>query len=283
MIRSIPATVALLLIGLAVTVSPATAGPLQASGAHQDPGPAASSDALGAMRAPATETPPRATAELPSAAAAPPLAVTRRVLLEPGSIFTTDAAGAVARFRPRAVAATAWSLAISECEGPEVAVLAGTGSVPAEIRWDGRTADGNFARPGMRYEYVLSFRDPTGVPHLVAGQEFTVPAYTCAADSALAVLFAATGCDLATAAPDTALGSCLREAVALIERRRPPQQLRVEVLADDESRANELGEHVRALLCRALDCQPPEIAVYVGTAAAAPADGTVLITSTTAP
>jgi hypothetical protein len=226
-------------------------------------------------------SPSSAGMDLPGSPPAPPLAVARRPLLEPKQIFASAPSDAVARFRPQVDVATGWSLSIAERGGPEIAVLSGDGNPPSEIVWDGRTLNGGLAWPGLRYDYVFSFRDPTGVGHHVAGEEFTVPAYTCTADSSLSILFTGAAYrDAASAPADTTLGPCMRQTVALLRRRPPDQRLRIEVLAHGDELARTLGEELRAVLSRELERDPVTITVYAGRALAAPPGGTVQVTST---
>src|SRR5207249_2707310 len=72
------------------------------------------------------------------------------------------ASGAVARFHPQVKGVERWRLVIADSRGNAVASYMGHGDPPAEIAWDGRSAGGAPAVPGLTYSHVFEAWDRAG-------------------------------------------------------------------------------------------------------------------------
>ena len=84
--------------------------------------------------------------------------------------------GAVVRFRPETRDVETWKLIVVDSKGRTVRTFAGRGRPPQEIAWDGRTADGASAVPGLTYSYAFEASDRAGNRRHVVGKGFGVSA-----------------------------------------------------------------------------------------------------------
>src|SRR5262245_59259369 len=87
------------------------------------------------------------------------------------------ASGDVARFQPQLDNVERWRLLVANSRGETVATFDGKGKPPREVTWDGRAANGEAARPGLTYSYVLEARDKAGNKRNFVGQGFELPSY----------------------------------------------------------------------------------------------------------
>ena len=97
--------------------------------------------------------------------------------------------GPVARFRPALQGVERWKLAIADSRGETVREFAGKGSPPKELEWDGVTASGAPALPGLTYSYALEAYDRAGNKRNFVGEGFEVGAYRVESDEVLMMLF----------------------------------------------------------------------------------------------
>jgi hypothetical protein len=201
-------------------------------------------------------------------------------LLEPTFQLEGIGRGAVACFQFEAEQAVAWELVVREVDGPVAQIFAGDGPPPGRIPWDGRLLDGGLAWCGMRYTYDVASVDSAGATTHLQGGVFTLPAYSHA--DRQGVSFLMPGQQLASRGhgdPLTAARKGLASASEQLNRLGDAGAVRVEVLARDEAAALALGETIRGALAELLDPGDRPVDLYVGTAASAPAGGTVLITT----
>jgi len=82
--------------------------------------------------------------------------------------------GPVARFRPQVTGVEAWKLEVADSRGGTVATYAGTGNMPKEIEWDGRTQKGGIARADLTYSYVVHATDKAGNKRSFMGDAFEI-------------------------------------------------------------------------------------------------------------
>jgi hypothetical protein len=88
--------------------------------------------------------------------------------------FTT---GALARFRPETRNVERWKLMVADSRGRAVRTFEGRGRPPEEIAWDGRTAAGTTAVPGLTYSYAFEAYDRAGNRRNLVGPGFGVSAF----------------------------------------------------------------------------------------------------------
>ena len=84
---------------------------------------------------------------------------------------------AVARFRPQVEGVERWKLTVANARGEAITTFQGRGDPPEEIVWDGRTAQGEPATPGLRYSYVFEAFDRAGNKRNFVGEGFQLTAY----------------------------------------------------------------------------------------------------------
>ncbi len=82
-----------------------------------------------------------------------------------------------------------WKLSIADSRGQTVHEFAGKGSPPQELEWDGVTATGQPALPGLTYSYALEAFDRAGNKRNFVGEGFEVGAYRVESSDALMMLF----------------------------------------------------------------------------------------------
>ena len=80
-------------------------------------------------------------------------------------------------FTPQAPDLAAWKMTIVDSRGMAVHEVAGEGTPPARLAWNGRRDDGSCAWPGLIYSYVLETEDPAGNRRTLSGRGFHLPAY----------------------------------------------------------------------------------------------------------
>jgi hypothetical protein len=86
--------------------------------------------------------------------------------------------GAVVRFRPETRDVESWRLIVVDSKGQTVRSFEGRGRPPQEIAWDGRSADGSTAVPGLTYSYAFEASDRAGNRRNVVGKGFGVNAFS---------------------------------------------------------------------------------------------------------
>jgi len=188
------------------------------------------------------------------------------------------ASGDVARFRPQLENIDRWRLLIADSRGQEVRSFEGHGKPPREITWDGRTASGEPAAPGLTYSYVLEARDKAGNKRNFVGQGFQLPAYrlpgpllSFAGDAGLATSVRSTDAMRRTASP------LVLEAASWLNQVDARQPVRIVVTAPSFERANALGNGIAASLTPLLLGSPSRVQVQARVQPDAGENGTVQI------
>jgi hypothetical protein len=95
----------------------------------------------------------------------------------------------IALFRPKVKGVDRWQLLIANSRGQTVASFEGNGQPPKEIGWDGQTADGAPAHPGLTYSYILEAYDRAGNKRSFVGEGFELPSYRLESKEGLEMLF----------------------------------------------------------------------------------------------
>ncbi len=85
--------------------------------------------------------------------------------------------GKVAVFRPETGGASSWKLTLADSRGKIVRSYEGKGRPAGEIVWDGRTADGSPATPGLTYSFVMETTDRAGNIRTYVSEGFEIPPY----------------------------------------------------------------------------------------------------------
>lgn len=96
----------------------------------------------------------------------------------------------VAQFRPELKGVERWRLAIVDSRGQTVREFAGKGAPPEQLEWDGVTASGAPAVPGLTYSYALEAYDRAGNKRNFVGEGFEVRPYRVETSDGLTMLFA---------------------------------------------------------------------------------------------
>lgn len=232
---------------------------------------------------PAAVEQPQAAAPTPPSVPAPqtaPATSARPTLLEPTFLREGVGRGTVVCFEVQAEQAVAWELVVREIDGPVAQIFAGQGPPPARIPWDGRLLDGSLAWCDLGYTYELVYADSAGTVGTEAGTDFTLPAYSREDPRGLSFLLP--GQRLAAGGrgdQEAAARAGLQSIAAGLDRIGGNTPVRVEVLARDEAAALALGQTVRSALAGLLANPNRVLDLYVGTADAAPDQGTLLITT----
>jgi len=132
----------------------------------------------------------------------------------------------------------------------------------------------------MNYTYDVAFVDSSGAVSEVAGTDFTLPAYS--REERQGISFLMPGRRLAAGRrgdPVAAAAAGLGSVAERLNQNGGMSAVRIEVLARDEATAMALSQIIRTALAGLLDPGDRAVDLYVGTAAAAPPEGTVLITT----
>jgi len=229
----------------------------------------------------------------PAPAPVPRPAVDWPTLLEPRVALEGLGRDEIICFQVQAPLAARWELVVREVDGPVAQIVRGEGPPPPRISWDGRLLDGGLAWSGMRYTYGLDFVDAAGDEDRIPGTGFVLPAYSRESPDGIAFLIP--GHELVPARrrvpaepgsladPEAAARARLKRVAERLNRRGGATPVRIEVLAPDETAAVALAETLRGVLADLLDDPGRPVDAYAGVAAAAPTEGTVLITTTTVP
>jgi len=209
---------------------------------------------------------------------------TKPALLEPSFQLEGVGHGMVACFQVEAQQAMVWQLVVQEMDGPVAQIFEGEGSPPARIPWDGRLLDGGLAWSGMPYSYYVAYVDSTGVVGEIEGADFTLPSYS--REERHGFSFLAPGSRFVPGRHGDAVAAAkagLEGVANRLNAEGVTETVRVEVLAREETTALDLGENIRMALVELVHPGGREVELYVGSANAAPRDGTVLITTVSLP
>lgn len=182
----------------------------------------------------------------------------------------------VARFHPAVEGVERWNLTVANSRGETVAEFSGQGKVPKEIPWNGLTADGTPAMPGLVYSYVFEAFDKAGNKRNFMGDAFELPPYRVQANGTLLLLFAAG--DMGGFDPARPSEGLLMEAASWINQGRGGEQpVEIEAKARTYDQAHALAERVvRGLKGRVLG-DPRRLMPLTAVEPDAAADGTVTI------
>lgn len=187
--------------------------------------------------------------------------------------------GTVAVFQPELENVERWRLVVADARGREVRTFEGRGEPPEEIEWDGRTADGELASPGLVHSYVLEAHDRAGNRRNFAGDSFEIAAYRTGGVTAPRMILAGKHLE-ETAADGTPL--LLLEVASRVNQVEDVERpVRINVLARSHAQAEALAERVMgALKPRLLG---PQTRVMSFTQVAADAPETAVIEVSAAP
>jgi len=193
----------------------------------------------------------------------------------------TFAVGAVARFHPAVEGVDHWRLLVADSHGQVVSTFSGSGKPPHEIAWDGRTASGTPATPGLTYSYVFEAFDRAGNKRNFVGRGFTVPAYRLDTPAGPVLTFG--GASLTTPSPTSRSAtpqapSIVLEAASWINQsERITQPIRVTAAARTTDQAQSLADRVTRSLAPIVAGDPNRIKGFAVVQPDAPESGTVTI------
>jgi hypothetical protein len=188
--------------------------------------------------------------------------------------------GPVARFRPNLKGVERWSLAIADSRGQTVREFAGNGSPPQELEWDGVTASGAPALPGLTYSYALEAYDRAGNKRNFVGEGFEVGAYRVETPDALIMLFSGKEVQALAAGRAAALPPAIVLEVAswINQAGRLEQPIRVQTTARSYELANALTKGIAQHLSALVIGDAVRIQPLATVEPDAPQDGTVAVT-----
>jgi hypothetical protein len=194
--------------------------------------------------------------------------------------FDRFATAPVARFHPEVDGVDRWKLTVANSRGETVAEFKGQGKVPKEIPWNGLTAGGAPAMPGLVYSYVFEAFDKAGNKRNFMGDGFELPPYRVQTDGNLLLLFAAgdMGSD-----PSRPSGLLMEAASWINQTGSPDRPVQIEAKARTFDQARALADGVmRGLDGRVLG-DPRRLQPLTAVEPNAPESGTVTIRMGTAP
>lgn len=188
--------------------------------------------------------------------------------------------GPVAKFRPQLEKVERWKLTIADSRGQTVREFEGKGAPPKELEWDGVTASGAPALPGLTYSYALEAYDRAGNKRNFVGEGFEVSAYRIENDNGLMMLFSgkdveelASGRNLEVPPP------LVLEVVSWINQAgRLDQPIQVQATARSFELANALAKGVAAHLAEHVIGDAVRIQPLAQVESDAPNDGTLVVT-----
>lgn len=188
-------------------------------------------------------------------------------------------AGAVARFRPAMEGVARWNLTVANSRGETVATFSGEGKPPAEIAWDGRMQNGEFAAPGFTYSYVFEAFDRAGNKRNFVGEGFELPQYRAETDHGLVMMFSGeaaipAGQARKTSEPPPVL---LLEAASWINQKAIDAPISVRTTARSFNQAQSLAQAVSSQLRPLVLGNPARLQEQTQVVVDAPASGTVAI------
>ncbi len=187
--------------------------------------------------------------------------------------------GAVAHFTPQLENVSSWKLQIIDSRGRTAMVFVGEGRPDDVIEWDGIRLDGTSAPVGYTYSFVLSARDEAGNQRRFVGDSFELPAFW--RDDADGSEFSASGAEWLVSLADRSHGSPLSLATAsgINLRSQPTETVRIVATHRTASGAQELAKKIANSLEPLVIGNSQRIVVETRIEAAAPADGTVLVST----
>jgi hypothetical protein len=180
------------------------------------------------------------------------------------------ATGSVARFEPNVKSVERWKLMVADSKGQVVKTYEGKGDPPKEMRWDGRSQNGNPVTPGLTYSYIFEAYDKAGNKRNFVGQGFRVSAYRLdsptspvlvfSGQSLLAAQRSGASFGMGGATGSKATPAIILEAASWINQsERVSQPVRVTATARSYEQANLLSKVVGSSLNQLLLGDPARI------------------------
>jgi len=183
--------------------------------------------------------------------------------------------GDLVRFRPSLEEVESWKLDIVDSRGSAVISFRGEGSPPDEITWNGLSAEGKPAPPGLTYSYVLEAYDRAGNKRNFVGEGFRLPSYQIDTGQGMTLIFS--GEKLQSGSAPTIL---LDAASRINQLRTPGRLVRIEATARSYQEASALAARVHGGVTPLLLGDPGGVKEVTEVQADAPAGGTVAIVVT---
>ncbi len=190
--------------------------------------------------------------------------------------------GAVARFRPQVEGVERWKLIVANARGEALTTFQGKGDPPKEIVWDGRSAQGEPATPGLRYSYVFEAFDRAGNKRNFVGEGFQLNAYRMTTPAGPVLV--CSGAMLAPPSSPAAIGSIPASAPApavsevatwLNQSVEPTRPIRVAITARSADAANAIAATIMRQLPPLVLGDPARIQCAVVVQPDAPESGAV--------
>ncbi len=189
--------------------------------------------------------------------------------------------GPLARVRLNLRDVARWKLSFVDERGRAVATYSGNGRPPAEIDWDGRTAGGGWAEPGVTYSYVLEAHDRAGNKRNFVGEGFRTTSFRFQGPDGPVLTF--TGDQLSPAGDGTADAAppiVMEAATTLNHEPTPGRVVRVEVTARGPDQADAIARRVTGWLSSLLAGDPARIRPITHVSPDAPESGRVSLLAT---
>jgi hypothetical protein len=185
--------------------------------------------------------------------------------------------GPVARFRPELDNVESWKLEIADSRSETVRVFEGKGKPSSEIEWDGRTADGSMALPGLTYSYSLEAFDKAGNKRTFVGDGFQVPSYRTGEHDFHRMVIG--GADFGNNINSTLPGTprVLLDAASWINQADLAEVIQVVVTARTYDQADALGNFVTRHLQQHILGPASRLSVQADVQPTAPAPGAVTL------
>jgi hypothetical protein len=155
-----------------------------------------------------------------------------------------------------------WNLLVVDSRGSEVARFAGKKNPPRRLAWDGATLDGERARPGLTYSYVLEAFDKAGNRRRFVGEGFDIAPYRREDDGRPEFLVSGTAwAAAAPGRPSSGSPYLLETASRLVLHAGADEQVTVTATAGTYAEARDLGDRVAEELRGLLPGDASRIAV----------------------
>ena len=186
--------------------------------------------------------------------------------------------GDLVRFRPSLEEVESWKLEIVDSRGSAVISFRGEGSPPDEIAWNGLSAEGKPAPPGLTYSYVLEAYDRAGNKRNFVGEGFRLPSYQIDTGRGMTLIFSGEKLGSGNAGRKSGAPAILLDAASRINQLRTPGRLvRIKATARSYQEASALTARVRGGVTPLLLGDPGGVKEVTEVQSDAPAGGTVAI------
>ena len=189
--------------------------------------------------------------------------------------------GDLVRFRPSLEEVESWKLDIVDSRGSAVISFSGEGSPPDEIAWNGLSAGGKPAPPGLTYSYVLEAFDRAGNKRNFVGEGFRLPSYQIDTGRGMTLIFSGEKLKSGGSGGKLSTPTILLDAASRINQLRTPGRLvRIEATARSYQEASALASRVHGSVTPLLLGDPGGVKEVTEVQADAPPGGTVAIVVT---